>query len=360
MSTALAFTACATIRPPQPPSLKLPQPPTDLRARRKGDKVILTWTIPALTTDRQAITPRGPTSICRGLAPALSQCGTAVATAAPVVNSAAATQPAKQKPSQTYSDTLPPAIETDDQSASVAYAIEVLNSEGHGAGLSNQVRVPLAHTLPVPADFMARLTSEGVVLSWTEAETRTPSPQINYAYRVYRRDDGGKASLVGELWDASSPKVSLTDATIEWERTYYYRVEAVTILVRETADDKTKDAKAKIEIEGDDSAEVEVFAHDTFPPAVPSGLQAVFSGPGQQTFIDLIWAPVADMDLAGYNIYRHEDGTAAVKLNSDLAKTPAYRDTNVVAGKRYSYSVSAVDVRGNESARSDEAAESVP
>jgi fibronectin type 3 domain-containing protein len=93
---------------------------------------------------------------------------------------------------------------------------------------------------------------------------------------------------------------------------------------------------------------------------VPSGLQAVFSGPGQQAFIDLIWAPVTDADLAGYNVYRHEPGSTPEKLNSDLVKAPAYRDMKVVKGRTYIYSVSAVDVRGNESARSEEASESVP
>jgi len=89
-------------------------------------------------------------------------------------------------------------------------------------------------------------------------------------------------------------------------------------------------------------------------------LQAVASGPGQKTFIDLVWAPVSDVDLDGYNVYRHEEGSAAVKVNTEPLKTPAYRDASVVSGKSYFYSVSAVDVRGNESARSEEASEAVP
>ena len=92
---------------------------------------------------------------------------------------------------------------------------------------------------------------------------------------------------------------------------------------------------------------------------MPSGLQAVASGPGQKTFVDLVWAPVTDVDLDGYNVYRHEEGAAPVKVNAALLKTPAYRDDSVVPGKNYLYSVSAVDVRGNESARSEEAGETV-
>jgi hypothetical protein len=47
-------------------------------------------------------------------------------------------------------------------------------------------------------------------------------------------------------------------------------------------------------------------------------------------------------------------------LNAELIKVPAYREENVAAQKKYFYSVSAVDVRGNESVRSDEASEVVP
>jgi len=59
-------------------------------------------------------------------------------------------------------------------------------------------------------------------------------------------------------------------------------------------------------------------------------------------------------------VYRHEEGGAAVKVNAQLVKTPAYRDASVASGVNYFYSISAVDVRGNESARSEEAGERVP
>jgi fibronectin type 3 domain-containing protein len=49
-----------------------------------------------------------------------------------------------------------------------------------------------------------------------------------------------------------------------------------------------------------------------------------------------------------------------VKVNPEPVKMPAFRDVQVVSGKSYFYSVSAVDQRGNESARSEEASESVP
>jgi hypothetical protein len=359
LGATLGMVGCAAIGPPRPPSLELPKPPSDLRAARKGDKVVLTWSVPALTTDHQAARNLGPTRICRGSEMVLKECGTAVGEAAPPPKPAAANKASKQKISGSYSDTLPDALlsDADGSGHSVTYAVEALNAKGRGAGLSNQVRVPLVRTLPPPPDFHSQLTGQGVVLSWSGASavgSSNPSP-VSYLYRVYRRTERGKANLVGDVPVSGEMNLSLTDSSIEWEQTYYYHVEAVTVIAGNEAT-----ANKKIDIEGDDSAEVKVFAHDVFPPAVPAELQAVFSGPGQQAAIDLVWAPVADMDLAGYNVYRHQAGSAPVKLNGELVKTPAYRDASVSAGKTYLYSVSAVDVRGNESARSEQAEETVP
>jgi hypothetical protein len=233
------------------------------------------------------------------------------------------------------------------------YAIQPLNANGRSAGLSNKVRVPLARTLPPPQDFAVRVSDQGVVLTWIGELLPRKMEGIHYAYRVYRRTEQSKQQLqVGELPAGEEQRNTLTDSNIEWEQTYFYRAEAVTII--------DPPDTPETQIEGDDTAEMKVFAHDVFPPAVPGGLQAVFSGPEQTPFIDLIWAPVTDADLAGYNVYRREGNDAPVRANVELVKVPAYRDTKVSAGKTYSYSVSAVDVRGNESARSGEASESVP
>jgi len=365
LTLTVTFTACATIGPPQPPSLELPKAPTDLRAARKGDRVILTWTVPNVTTDRKTIRNLGPTRICRGLETKLTQCGVPVGEAAAQGNSSAqasstqaknstSAKPSKQKVSGSYTDLLPGQLESDNPSGFITYGVEVLNTDSRGAGVSNQVRVSLVRTLPPPQDFGALVTSRGVVLKWTnDVRSENPSATIRYIYRVYRRLEGSQQeTVVGEIAVASAPDLEITDSNFEWEKTYEYRVEAVTVIAQEK--------QAALQIEGDDSAEVKVFADDVFPPVVPSGLQAVFSGPGQKLFIDLVWAPVADVDLDGYNVYRREEGTAAVKVNLGLVKTPAYRDENVASGRRYFYSVSTVDVRGNESARSEETGENVP
>jgi hypothetical protein len=298
----------------------------------------------------------GPTKICRGFETVLTQCGTPVGEAAAQPSPGATAS--KQKVARSYTDALPAQIQTDNSASSITYAVEVVNAGGRGAGLSNQVRVSVVGTLPPPQDFAARVTGQGVVLTWTNDvppadSAPVPTQPVHYFYRVYRRLEGSEDRiLAGEVRAGGERSLGFTDSSIEWGKTYEYRAETVTVIVQEN--------KPELQVEGDDSREIKVSADDVFPPAVPSGLQAVFSGPGQKAFIDLVWAPVSDVDLDGYNVYRHEEGTAAVKVNTEPLKTPAWRDTSVVSGRSYFYSVSAVDVRGNESARSEEASEAVP
>jgi hypothetical protein len=346
LGAPIVFVACAKIGPPQPPSLYLPKPPADLRAVRKGDTVTLTWTIPIATTDHQTIRTLGPTRICRSVAATITQCGSPVgeAPAQKVLRS-------DKQSTATYVDTLPADLESADPSSQITYAVEVLNTGGRGGGVSNVVHVPLLQTLPAPADFEAQVTAQGVVLTWTGAATPEQAG-VRYVYRAYRELLGTQTWVAAGEVAAGEGALTLTDSTFEWEKTYDYRVEAVTLVARA--------GKPELQVEGSDSKQVRVFADDVFPPAVPTGLQAVYAGEGGQSFIDLIWAPVTDADLAGYNVYRSEDGGAAVKVNAELVKAPAFRDANVAAGKRYVYSVSAVDARGNESRKSEEAEERVP
>jgi hypothetical protein len=358
LAASLALVGCASIGPPEPPSLELPKPATDLRATRKGSTLTLTWTIPARTTDHQNVRYLGKTRICRTLAATLASCGTPVNEVAPPANFATTKNSTANKQTATYVGEIWSGLHLDPKQsgpfASATYAVEVLNLDNRSAGLSNQVRVSLAETLPPPTDLASHLTAQGVVLTWTGQMLSLTEPQpVRYSYRVFRRQEGSQQQvLVGEVGAGVVRDLSLTDQNMEWEKTYYYHADTLTVIA--------EPGEPAFSIDGDDTPEVKIFADDVFPPAVPSGLQAVFSGPGQQAFIDLVWSPVTDADLAGYNIYRHEEGAAPIKLNSALVGTPAFRDTNVAPGKTYFYSVSAVDQRGNESARSQEASESVP
>jgi hypothetical protein len=364
LAVTLILVGCASIGAPLPPSLELIKPPTDLHAVRKGDRVYLSWTVPTLTLEHETVRHRGSTLICRSLQVALAECGTPVGNVVPGTN-AAGTTPGTARVQATFVDHLPSDLLQPASTRYVTYAVEALNTSNRAAGLSNAVQVPLAPTIPPPTDFRAQLTPNGVELAWTGELLSLPMSPVNYFYRVYRRADGSQErTVVGQVPRGFDAHPTLLDHTFAWEKTYEYWLAVVTDIQVNPHPCPDQPVPATcfdhVEVEGDDTSTVQVVTHDIYPPAVPSGLQAVFSGPGQQPFIDLLWAPDTDADLAGYNVYRHTEGAAAVKINIDLVKTPSYRDQDVVSGKTYFYSVSALDVRGNESARSEEASEHVP
>jgi hypothetical protein len=380
VSALIGLTGCASMGPPLPPSLELPRAPSDLRAARKGDRVTLTWTIPARTTDRQSVRYLGKTRVCRGGDATLKQCDTVVGEVQPPADFGSPRKASTKKLTASFVDALPATMEQANPTGFATYAVEVMNAANRSAGISNQVHVPLVPTAPPLGAFTAQATAQGVLISWQCPPLSGRRTGMKYLLRIYRHPvssaspakiaevdvsgcvegPSGLAPVVSSPSSAATnaPKgedkitTSFLDQSFEWEKTYFYRGAVVSVM--EAA------GKPAIEVEGDDTPEVKIFADDVFPPGVPSGLQAVFSGPGQEAFIDLIWAPDTDADLDGYNIYRHEEGAAAVKVNSEAVKVPAFRDRQVVSGKKYFYSVSAVDLRGNESGRSEEASESVP
>ena len=339
-----SLVACGAPGVPVPPALEVARPVTDLRATRKGDNVYLTWTMPAHTTDRQNLRHGGSIAVCRVIDVAVNDCGTPIVRL-PFEPRARNVPP----PSQSYTDHIQTAQAP--PTSNFQYAVSILNRYGRSAGLSNQVAIPTAPALPAPNDFRAQLNGEGVHLSWNAVN----APEIgglHFVYRIYRRDAANSQdTIAGELSVTGDSSPALIDHSFEWEKTYDYRATVVTIVKPQRGPEQ--------QVEGEDTPPVRVVTHDVFPPATPSDLQAVFSGPGQQPFIDLVWAPNTEADLAGYNVYRHEAAGAPGKLNSDLVKSPAFRDNGVVPGHEYSYSVSAVDLRGNESPRSEEASENV-
>ena len=348
MLASVFMAGCGSPAPPLPPSLELARPVTDLRAVRKADTVYLTWSQPSETTDKENIRHPGVTGVCRSLLATTGDCATEVAKL-PVVPGAS-DRKAGKKTDVRYADRLPEELERANPLSLLWYAVEVRNSYGRTAGLSNRVAVPAAPAERPPDDFAAQLGAEGVRLTWAPV---TP-PEISglrFVYRVYRREAGGNVDqIVGELPVGVQP--SLLDRNFEWEKTYDYRLTVLTLVLAANQSEQA--------VEGEDSPPQRVVAHDIFPPGVPAGLTAAFSGPGQKPFIDLVWTPNSESDLAGYKVYRREQDAEVRKMNPQLIASPAYRDSDIQPGHRYFYSVSAVDTRGNESARSEEAAETVP
>lgn len=357
-----ALAGCGSQGNPLPPSLELPKPVSDLQAARKGDRVLLTWSAPRETTDKLRIKEAGKTRVCRStVAPAAMEC---IETTELPAGQAAASAAVR------HTDTLPRELQEQSPAGFAVYTVEVTNARGRSAGPSNAVKVPLAATLPSPEKLFSQVTAEGPALSWVVPadqqglslllpEAMKARAPVAYSYRLYRRDKERPtaAAVIVPIENAfvspklAQPNLNVRDAGTEWEKTYVYWVTTVTRL---SAEGKS------VEVEGENSPPVEVLVHDVFPPAAPTAVQAVASSGGGQSFIDLTWTPNNEADLAGYNVYRREADGQAQKINAEMVKTPAFRDANVTAGHTYLYTVSAVDLRANESGHSEETSESVP
>jgi hypothetical protein len=344
----LALAGCGTPGAPLPPSLGIPKPVNDLEAVRKGDAVTLTWSAPTDTTDGSLVHKPGKMLVSRSMSSGASAAGAAEVIAEVPLESALQ-EP--EPPPPTAKDSLRSALETSNDFA--IYTIVAQSNRGTSAGSSNVAAVPLVPTPPPPTHLQATAVPLGINLSWDQLQPPQNRSHLTaqYAWRIMRREEGVPTPFMVKQVDAADETASFVDTGIEWQKYYDYWITPVT---------QWQGAGKKGVVEGDNSPVASVFANDIFPPEAPAGLQAVFSGLTDQPFIDLAWTPNVEPDLAGYNVFRHTGNEPLVQMNSTLVKTSSFRDSNVTRGTKYFYSVSAVDLRNNESQKSVEASETVP
>jgi len=352
LASIVSCAGCGTPGAVQLPSLNLARPAEDLTASRKGNTVKLEWTLPEKNTDRTLVQLKhlGDTLVCRQQGTGLMDSCHEVGSVTPPKGPQRKKNDPDQKLRMTYSDTLPLRLEEKDPAGFATYAVEIMNNRGRSAGLSNQVVIPLAPTIAPPSQVSAEVSADGVRVSWSGGEQPTPPEGLTFRYRIERRPAGAGGYIALNEVDPT-PDGSYLDQTSAWEMKYEYRVTSVTDI---------RVGGRQASVEGDDSAPAQVFTKDIYPPAQPVGLQAVFSSVGQKPFVDLTWAPNSETDVAGYNVFRSSSGGAWQKLNPKPTQVPSYRDDSVQLGTRYEYSVSAVDLRGNESPRSAPTAEEAP
>lgn len=348
-AAALLFAGCGTPGAPQPPSLNLPDRVNDLSAVRAGNQVSLTWTMPKKTTDKLLLNTNVMVHICRRQA-AADPCETAGTDRLMPPGS-----------DGTYSETLPPALASGAPRA-LDYFVELKNHGGRSAGVSNTATV-LAGEAPEPiANLSAEVRKSGIVLHWT------PDAAAQQPVRLERKllspqTTKRKQDILSPLPEAQQQNLLVEnglsagralDKNIRFGQTYEYRAQRVA---RIASNGRT------LELAGEWSAPVRVEARDIFPPAVPSGLAAVATGPenGAAAAIDLSWQPDSDSDLAGYAVYRREAGAEWRRISpAQPVVGPAFHDAPVQAGHTYFYAVTAIGQSGHESARSAEAQETVP
>lgn len=352
MAAVVALAGCGLPGAPLPPSLNLPDRVTDLSASRAGNQVSLTWTMPKRNTDKMLLKGNVRVRVCwreSASAPCATAGGLELAPGADGGFAAA----------------LPAGLAAGAPRV-LTWFVELDNEKGRSAGLSNPASVLAGEAPPPLTGLTAEMAKDGVALHWMPA---VPAGQRSVtAVRILRKlltppaakPKQGPLTPPPEpleqtlLVAVGVPPGRALDKDIRFGETYEYRAQRVT---RVTVGGQT------LELAGALSPPVTIHAVNVFPPAVPTGLVAVANpaANGEPASIDLSWQPDMEADLAGYAVYRREDGEPWRRISpAEPVVGPAFHDANVQAGHTYDYTVSAVGRDGLESARSTEAREIVP
>lgn len=342
---------CGTPGAPQPPSLNLPDAVGDLWASRAGNEVTLSWTMPKRNTDRTVIKGEVAVRVCRRENDTRGAGAIACHGIGPDLMLAPAA-------SGSYKETLPAELMTG-APRPVSYFVELRNKRGRSAGLSNAAVVLAGEAPSQIAGLKADVRKQGVVLSWTsngentavrlERRLLSPAQKVEHG-PLAPPPEAENQNLVVEAGNEGHA----IDKTVRFGRRYAYRAQRVA---RVDVNGKT------LELDGAFSPAVDVDVDDVFPPAVPTGLVAVGTSEenGGAPAIDLSWQPDTEPDVAGYIVYRREEGGAWQRVSAATPVVePAFHDAQVLVGHSYQYAVSAVDKGGHESAKSAEAQETVP
>ena len=295
-AAALLLSGCAYVGDTKPPTLDIPAQVIDLRAAEYGAKVLVEFTLPALTTEGLGLTD--VKSLDLNL------------TAGSFVRDL--TLPNKEPGAVHYEFAA-----ADWTGKTVTLRVRATGPKGKSAEWSNAVVLPVVPPLATPANLAATTVPEGVRLQWSGSGPR---------YRIFRTSGDATAAALG-----NAEAAEYLDTSASFGSSYRYFVQALDTDLHQ----------------GEISAIVDITPRDTFPPAVPLGLSAVAG----VNSMELAWERNTEDDFQGYNLYRSIDGGPYEMLSGKIT-APTFSDRTVTAGRKYSYQLTSLDDAGNESARS--------
>ena len=301
------LSGCGYVGPIQPPALAIPQRVSDLRGAQFGSKVVVEFTVPAITTEGLPLTTLRSVELLAGPVPNPYSPAVYIVGAKRYPVPATAPGPVKRE--------IPI---TDWIGKDVTLMVRATGPKGKTSDLSNPVTLGIRAPLVTPGDLKAEDTPPGIAITWKGV----PGEH----FHVYRAAGTEGPALLDSVDDTH-----YLDTMVEFGSSYRYFVNGY--------DGPTQFS---------DMAEAApVERADIFPPSVPAGLTAE-SGPNT---IELSWERNTEPRFQGYNVYRATGEGPFEKIAGPFV-APSYSDRMVESGKRYRYQVTAVGVNGLESARS--------
>ncbi len=318
------LSSCGAPGDPLPPLLNIPARTTDLEIAQRAGDLILRWTIPSSTTESVPVRDLDRVVVWgldleTGAEPAVP-----FGSAARELDRLPAPKPG-ERTERRLALPAPPGRR-------LALAVENLNRRGRSEGLSNVVVVEIAAAPQAPRSLRAAAGPAAIRLEW-------PAVSAAAGYRVFRAVEG-KAPFA-PLGEVAAPPFE--DADYRWGARYAYFVRAFVTTSTGSA-------------ESADSPVAELVPEDTFAPAPPEGLRAVPT----EFSVELSWNPSPESDAAGYHVYRRDAAGEWARVSASPLAGPTFTDKDVRREQQYSYAVSALDVKGNESPRSTAVTVTIP
>lgn len=342
LALSLIIGACGKRKAPLPPNERVSQR-SQVSAFQRGNEVRLSWTLPARNAAQNSLLNISAVDVYR-LAEATSSSQSLTeeefAARSTLIATVAVNDTDFQKKAMNYADKL----EFAGNNVRLRYAVRFVNASGSRAAFSNFFLIQPANDIATAPTAPVAVTGQDFVkLSWKPpvANIDGTAPPNILGYNVYRSSDGQPAALVNKSPVTQS---EFEDRTFEFKRSYVYFVRTISV---------GTDAQP---IESKESELVSMIPIDTFPPSAPAGITLAAS----PSVISIFFAANPERDIAGYKIFRSADKMEWILLTPDLIPTTTFQDRRVESGKTYRYAVVAVDVYGNESARSEVFEETVP
>lgn len=411
-----AFASCGKKGPPLPPLVRVPAPPADFTAERRGDDVAVQFTVPAANTDGTRPANVERVDVYRFTGPSIAnddqllKLGTKVASF-PVKtprNPEVTTEPDEQAEepdlkedgldqgsTTQLEDTLDAdALQPVDLSSatgnarpkrktaaddkgfqplmgppsivpSAVYVAVGINPKGRRGPLTRRVPIPLVPPPEPPA---------APQFTWDETTIRVTWPRSTSAEA--HGSDGGDllprrvigvpvTTLRYHVYDVSpaasgAQASAATPAVVGQLRLTGTPVADTQFEDTRIAWDTTRCYAVRtvatiggLSLESDASPPTCKTLTDTFPPAAPRDLRAVST----EGTISLIWEPGREKDLAGYIVLRGLFGNEALERITPEPIKPSNFDDKAPTGTHFVYAVQAIDTTGNVSLMSNRADE---
>jgi hypothetical protein len=342
-AAAICFlVGCGVQGPPQPPRLEVPQRVTDLTVFQVGRTLQLQFALPQQASDGERLTKPLEIEILHAHLPPGSSPPSSPPLAlwtrlppdqwAHYAHDRRIIYPARLAEEEFKS------WQAEDSIIAVRTLTRGFRHRPVESDVSNRVRLRLLDVSGPLGPLESQTTEKGIELRWPPPASTAGGQAVKSlaGYRIYRSRTGkpGSFQLLGE-----SKEPRYLDGDFEFGHAYSYEVRALF-----------KEGGSVAESEG--SPPCEVIPRDIFPPVRPTGLTALYTA----SAVELVWTANAEKDLAGYYVYRRENGEQPKKLNKELLRTPILRDASVQPGHIYFYQVTAVDLSNNESPPSEEVA----